>query len=87
MNLMSALRAPCHSRAVSHASPAPVDDAGLDRTMTLTEMVLVALCAARVGTDLQRGPLTLEGHLALGLLVILSIVLLATGATRRAELG
>ena len=76
MKLMSALRVPCHSRAASPAGAERVDQATLDRTMVLTELVVVGLCAARGGTDLRHGPLTLEGDLALALLVVVAIALL-----------
>jgi hypothetical protein len=81
MKLMSALRSPCHSRAATCTSAGPVDDGGLRRTMLLTQAVVLALCAARVATDLQRGPLTLEGDVALVLLVILALSLMVAGGS------
>jgi hypothetical protein len=76
MKLMSALRVPCHSRAASPASAVPVEPGALARTMLFTELVVLGLCAARVATDLRRGPLTFEGDIALALLVVVAIALL-----------
>lgn len=45
----------------------------LSRSVALIQVVLFALCAGRVVTDLHRGPLTLEGAIALALLVVLSM--------------
>jgi hypothetical protein len=87
MKLMSALRVPCHSRAASPAGAEPVDQATLDRTMVVTELVVAGLCAARVGTDLQHGPLTLEGDLALALLIIVALALLDAIGHDRARIG
>jgi hypothetical protein len=81
MKLMSALRGPCHSRVASRTGAGPVDDGGLHRTMLLTQGVVLALCAARVASDLQRGPLTIEGDIALVLLVILTISLMVAGGS------
>jgi hypothetical protein len=44
--------------------------------MLFTELVVLGLCAARVATDLRRGPLTFEGDIALALLVVVAIALL-----------
>jgi hypothetical protein len=54
-----------------------VDGARLGRAIGVTQLVLSALCAARVGSDVQRGPLTPEGMLALALFVALTTWLLA----------
>jgi|GEM_PF-3300909 hypothetical protein len=87
MNLMPTLRTPYPSRAiVGSDATGPVDRARLGRAIVATQLVLTALCAARVGSDVQRGPLTPEGILALALLVALVSWLLAksiAGALRR----
>jgi hypothetical protein len=81
MKLMSALRGPCHSRMASRTGAGPMDDGGLQRTMLLTQGVVLALCAARVVSDLKRGPLSIEGDIALVLLVILTISLMVAGGS------
>jgi len=49
--------------------------------MLLTQGVLLALCGARVVVDLQSGPLTIEGYIALVLLVILTVSLAVAGGS------
>jgi hypothetical protein len=78
MNLIPTLRTPYRSSAIVRSdATGPVDGARLGRTIVVTQLVLSGLCAARVGSDVQRGPLTPEGILALALLVALATWLLA----------
>ena len=55
----------------------------LSRSVALTQVVLFALCAGRVVTDLHRGPLTLEGAIALALLLVLSMPFVAEAVRRK----
>jgi hypothetical protein len=88
MKTPSVLRAACHSRAIVRSVPGdPVGEVRLSRALVVTHLVLLALCAARVGTDLRRGPLSIEGDIALAIFVILAISTLARAigwAMRRA---
>jgi hypothetical protein len=53
------------------------DEAKLRRATVATQLVLLTLCVARVSADLRRGPLTIEGDMALALLVVLATLLVA----------
>lgn len=64
-----------HSRAVVRVATAPMDEATLGQTMALAQVVLLALSAARVGADAIRGPLSIEGLMALALVFVLAMSL------------
>ena len=64
-----------------------VSEASLGRGIVLTQLVLVTLCAARVGADWLRGHATIEGGIALALLAAFTMWLVAeaiVAATRHA---
>lgn len=64
-----------------------VSEASLGRAIVLTQLALVALCAARAGTDWVHGRSTIEGGVAFTLVVIFAAWLVAeaiAGATRSA---
>ncbi len=78
MKRNSSLRTPYRTRAFSPAgSAARVDDAGLGRGIAWAQLALWTLCAARADADMNRGALTLEGHIAVALLVVLTVCLAA----------
>jgi hypothetical protein len=52
-----------------------MDEAKLGQTVALTQVVLLALSAARVRADAIRGPLGIEGLMALALACVLAISL------------
>jgi hypothetical protein len=61
-----------------------VSGASLGRAIVLTQLVLVTLCAARAGIDWLGGRSTVEGGVALSLVVIFAMWLVAeaiAGAT------
>lgn len=69
MVLTAELRTPYRSIGILPSGAAGVvDEAGLARAIGLTQLVLWALCAARVGVDVFRGFPTIEGGIALALL-------------------
>ena len=64
-----------------------VSEASLGRGIVLTQLVLVTLCAARVGADWLRGHATIGGGIALALLAAFTMWLVAeaiVAATRHA---
>ena len=83
MQTTSTLRTPYHSRVIVPSSATgPIDEGKLHEGIVLTQLGLLALCAARVATDSARGPLGVEGVIALALLVVLAASLIAKGADR-----
>jgi hypothetical protein len=73
MKLASALRSPYRSRAIVRSTaPARLSEATLAQAIALTQLILLALCAARVAADRLRGSLSTEGDIALALLVVLA---------------
>jgi hypothetical protein len=77
MKIRSALRTPYRSRTIVRSGATGLDDVKLHRAIALTQLGLLALCAARVSSDWLRGPLSVEGSIALGLLLILAMLLAA----------
>jgi len=78
MKLMSSLRKPCRSRRiVGTGISMGMSEASLARGVVWTQLVVLVLCAARVRADLLGGTRTIEGGLALGLLVVLAASLFA----------
>jgi hypothetical protein len=78
MSFRSTLRAPYRLRTIVQSGAAgPVSEARLGRTIVLTQLVLLGLCAARIGADLLRGPLGIEGGIAVALFVALAASLVA----------
>src|SRR3974390_2693720 len=78
MNLRSALRSPFRSRAIVRSgATGRTNEPKLHRAMALTQLAVLALCAARVGIDAHRGPLSIEGSIALALVVVLAMSLVA----------
>lgn len=78
MKLTSPLRTPYRSRTVVRADVTKaMDEAGLGRAVALTRFVLLVLCAARVGSDWLRGAPSIEGRMALVLVVVLVMSLVA----------
>ncbi len=78
MKLSPALRTPYRARAVvSGGASGPLRDAQLGRAMAVTQLAVVLLCVARVEADRVRGPLGVEGRIALavGVAVSASLVL------------
>lgn len=70
------LRVPFRARSVVRASAdGDVDEPRLRQAVVWTKLVLMALCAARVQTDRLHGLATLEGRVALALLVVFGISL------------
>lgn len=49
----------------------------LDRSIVVTHIVLLAFCVARVGADVNEGPLGIEGATALTLATALVLLLVA----------
>ena len=87
MKRMSALRTPYRSRSiVSSGSTSQMEEAALDRAVVVTQLVLIALCVARAGSDVLHGPRTIEGGVAAALFVVLAtwLVAKAIGKTWRA---
>jgi hypothetical protein len=71
MNFTTAYRVPYASTvAVRSGATAPVSGTNLGRAIVLTQLVLMALCGARVAADWLRGQATIEGGIALLLLCI-----------------
>jgi hypothetical protein len=81
-------RVPFRSRTVvPSGAGAHVSEAGLRQGAAWTQLVLLALCAARAGIDLHNGRVTIEGDVALALLIVFTVWLaveLLGGAARRA---
>ncbi len=78
MKLVSALRIPYRSGSIVRSGATDMmDDTRLRRAAVLTQVVLLVLCAARVEVDRVRGPLTIEGSMALALFVVFAMSLLA----------
>jgi hypothetical protein len=76
MKLGSALRTAYRSRTIVRSGASGlVDEAKLHRAIALTQLALLALCGARVGTDWIRGPRSHEGSMALALFVVLAMSL------------
>ena len=72
------LRAPYRSRAIIRSGcSGQTDEASLGRGILFTQIALIALCAARGGTDLLRGPQTIEGDIAIALFAVLAAWLVA----------
>jgi hypothetical protein len=84
MTFKSALRAPYRSRTFvrSETTDRGLDGRKLYRALVLTQLVLFALCAARVEVDLRRGSLTIEGDLALALLFVVAMSLAVKAVAR-----
>jgi hypothetical protein len=77
MKLRSTLRSPFRSRAVvRQAATEQVAEASLVRASLLAQLIIMALCAARVGIDVLRAARTIEGRLAFALLVVVAISLI-----------
>ncbi len=69
----STLRVPLRSRTVARSdAPWSLDDASLGRSLTVTQLLLLGWCAARVGVDLRRGALGLDGCIALAVIAALA---------------
>src|SRR5579872_4955874 len=65
MKLTSSFGAPFRFRAVVASADAPLPHlAGLDRSIVVSQLVIVALCVARAAVDFRLGPLGLEGRVA-----------------------
>jgi hypothetical protein len=80
MRLTSALRSPNRSRAIVRPDATDqVDETQLGQAATLTQLVLLGWCAARVAADRIRGPLTIEGSIALALCIVFATLLFAKG--------
>jgi hypothetical protein len=79
MQRTSAPRSTYRSRTIrrSRATEPPDETQKTGRAAILTQLVLLALCAARVAADRMRGPLTIEGSVALGLSVVYATTLVA----------
>jgi hypothetical protein len=78
MSSRSALRTPYRSRVIVRSGTTGLmDERKLCRAIAVTQFALLSLCAARIWTDWLRGPLTVEGTMALALLVVLTISLVA----------
>lgn len=75
MKLTRAPRTLGHPRTVVRAATGPMDEEKLGQTMSLTQVVLLALSAARVRADAIRGPLSIEGVIALALAFALAMSL------------
>jgi hypothetical protein len=86
MRLATALRTPYRSRTIVRSgNAARMSDASLGSGVVWTQLLLLSLCAARVGTDWLRGRATMEGGVAFILLVAFTMCLVAeaiVGATR-----
>lgn len=76
MKPMSALRSPTRPPGRT-SGPARMSEASLDRGVVWTQLVLLALCVARMRSDLIGGPRTIEGDMATLLTIILAIALAA----------
>jgi hypothetical protein len=91
MKLSSVLRTPYRSRGLVRTGVAGgMDEASLDFGVLATELVLLALSAARVCADLRNGLRTIEGSLALVLVVTMAACLggrVIAWATRRPSGG
>jgi hypothetical protein len=74
MKPMSALRNPAHPLGRTR-DPARMSEASLEHGVVWTQLVLLALCAARMRADLVGGPRTIEGDMATWLAVFLAIAL------------
>jgi hypothetical protein len=89
MKLTTALRTPYGATTVvGSAANGRVSGLSLDRATVLAKLAVVMLCAARVGADWLRGYATIEGGVALALLVAFTMWLVAEatgGATRSAS--
>jgi hypothetical protein len=87
MRPITALRTPYGSTTIirSHTT-GRIDEAHLASATVLAKLVLVLLCAARVSADWLRGHATIEGGVALALLVAFAMWLgsESRGANRRA---
>jgi hypothetical protein len=87
MRFTTAYRVPYGSTAIlTSGATAPVGGANLGRAIVLAQLVLVTLCAARAAVDGLRGPVTVEGVVALALLGAFTIWL-AAGAAGRTPRG
>jgi hypothetical protein len=87
MKLTQALRTPYRARNIVRAGPtAGMDEASIDRGVVLTQLALLALCAARAGADVVDRVRTIEGGLAFALAAILSMSL-AVRIVRQAARG
>jgi hypothetical protein len=88
MKLTTALRTPYGSTTVVRsAATGRVSGLSLDRATMLAKLAVAMLCAARVGADWLRGHATIEGGVALALLIAFTLWLMAEptgGATRSA---
>ena len=84
MTFKSALRAPYRSRTFvpSETTFRQLDGRRLYRAIVWTQLVLFSLCAARVGVDCRRGPLTIEADLALALLLVVAMSLAVKALAR-----
>jgi hypothetical protein len=71
MKLDTTLRTPFRSRTIVQSGAAPrVSDASLRRAIVVTRTVLAILCAARAAADWLQGHATVEGGVALVLVVV-----------------
>jgi hypothetical protein len=88
MNFTTAYRVPYGSTPIVRSgATAPLSGTNLGRAIVLTQLVLMALCGARVATDWLRGQATIEGCVALALFCAFTIWLIGEaigGATRSA---
>jgi hypothetical protein len=73
MKLIAACRTPYHVRAIARsAATGPISDAKLGRAIVLTQIVLLVLSVARVAADDRQSPPSVEGIIAL--VVVVSLV-------------
>ena len=78
MNFKSALETQYRARTVVRSgAPERMDEGKLNGAIVLTQLALLGLCAARVESDRLRGPLSIEGSIALVILTILAMWLAA----------
>lgn len=91
MKLRSTFRAPFRFRAVVPAGrPLAADSAGLarlGRSIVVTQLVLLAWCVARAAADWRRGPLGVEGFIAIALAFAIFISLAAKALGWAAHVG
>jgi hypothetical protein len=84
MKVRSTRRTPYREMEIVRSAPnGRSEEARLGRALALSQLALLALCAARVGTDLLRGKWSIEGGgVALALLVVLALSLDAKAIAR-----
>lgn len=81
MKLTSALRTPYRTRTIVRSGATEqLNETRLVRAAVLTQLTILALCAARIATDWVRGPLSVEGHIAFVLFIAVGVSLAAKAA-------